>query len=112
MTELSFLLELLLNHKLPKKTKDTIKTRIDEIQMSTHINNRPVRIAGIQQAPSMQKAIEELEAEKLQKPPNPINIEGYANTPQAAQALLRRQELINNTLQGKEEKGRTSPRKY
>lgn len=112
MTELSFLLELLLNHKLPKKTKDTIKFRIDEIQTSIPTNNRPIRTTGIQQAPSMQKAIEELEAEKFQKPPNPINIDGYANTPQAAQALLKRQELINNALQGKEEKGRTSPRKY
>lgn len=32
MTELSFLLELLLNHKLPKKTKDAVAERIKVVE--------------------------------------------------------------------------------
>ena len=32
MTELTFLIELLLNHKLPKPTKDAISARIKEVE--------------------------------------------------------------------------------
>lgn len=37
MTELTFLIELLLNHKLPKPTKDAISERIREIEVNARV---------------------------------------------------------------------------
>lgn len=91
MTELSFLLELLLNHKLPKLTQTAIKTRIDEIQSSPQ--QLVVRSVPLIQNPMM--------------PPIPA----MAQTPEAAKALAERNALINQAISGKDEPGRTAPRK-
>ena len=112
MTELSFLLDLLLNHKLTKPTQTAIKERIKEVE--AQFASQPVR-PQVQrvpngQAPSMQAAIEAMEAEKGNVPPPPNQIP--AQTAAAAGALRRRQEAINIAISGKEEPGRTSPRKF
>lgn len=64
-TELSFLLTLLLEHKLPKATKDALKARIKEIQANPTampVNARimpPMAAAqAIAQAPSTMAALE------------------------------------------------------
>lgn len=79
MTELSFLLELLLEHELKKETQTLIRNRIKEIE--TLAVNKPIVVpAGaviappqVQQAPSTlaNLAREAAEAPAIQIPPPP-----------------------------------------
>lgn len=120
MTELSFLLELLMEHRLEKRTKIMLKNRIAEIQVQVtqnpypHIQNRAIPINGSNQAPSMAQKIADFEAERGIVPPHAIVPQGTQQgmSPGGAQALLDRQKLINQAVSGKEEQGRTSPRKF
>lgn len=130
MTELSFLVELLLNHKLTKPTKDAIALRIKEVEsnlpQSTQLPItassgyitpvRPIKDPTAQ-APSTQAilnadptvtghVIPPLPAE------GPVQPAQIAKTQAAVQALNARQEAIRIAISGKEEKGRTSPRKF
>lgn len=114
MTELSFLIDLLLNHKLSKPTQKAIQMRITEVE-----SNRPAPIPRVQpmlhqgQAPSMQAKIEAMENDRLlNPPPQAIGSPIQATSMTAAQALQDRQKIINQALSGKEEPGRSSPRKY
>lgn len=120
MTELSFLIDLLLNHKLPKATQTAIKERIQEVesQYAKPSMPFPARLSVIQgQAPSMAAAIASMEAEKMGEVPLPvvpivaINHQG-ATTPTAARALMDRNKKIVQAISGKEEPGQTSPRKF
>lgn len=119
MTELSFLLDLLLNHKLTKATQMAIKERISivESQYSKAPSvAAPVRQNG--QAPSMQAAIHALEQERSSEtPPLPVVPNGainmtVASSPVAAEALRQRNQAIAQAISGREEPGRTSPRKF
>jgi len=107
MTELSFLLELLLNHKLPKATKELVTERIKEVEAKlgsapTPVQRAPIRAAS-GQSPSTQKILEEMAAE-AEAP--------VTQTPAVAQAMAHRAALIAQATSGVEEKGRTSPRKF
>jgi hypothetical protein len=113
MTELSFLLELLLEHELKKDTQKLIRERIKEIEARpTAVHAQAPRPAQGNQAPSTQKLLDEM-AQATGSPvpqmaaqiPNP-------STNAAAQALMHRAELIAQAVSGKEEKGRSSPRKF
>ena len=111
MSELSFLIELLLNHKIPKKTKDLIKDRISLIE-SHRPQSQAIRPQIPLQAPSMQRSIEEMENGAIHIPQPPI-----ATSPGAAQALQKRQQLIDQAARsgpfgGHPEPGRTSPKKF
>lgn len=128
MTELTFLLELLLNHKLPKSTKEAIAARIKEVeeklsQPNMHSMHTRTAPAGFvpphlaNQAPSTIAAMMKhemapptagpvLESVPLQTPAV------IAQTPAAQAAVSARQEAINLAVSGKLEKGRTSPRKF
>ena len=89
MTELSFLLELLLNHKLPKATQLAIRDRIGSIQLEASL-------------PAPRKPIIQ----------GPEPVAQIAQSPAAAQALAQRQAAIQAALSDKPEQGRTSPRKF
>lgn len=123
MTELTFLLDLLLNHKLPMATRAAISQRIKEVeanlsngyQVPRHaqevrqaaLKDLPAHLAN--QAPSTIAALQrhpDLVAE-MAKP-----VEVVAQTPAAQQAMASRQDAINAAMAGKVEKGRTSPRKF
>ena len=116
MSELSFLLELLLEHELQKDTQKLIRERIKEIEAKPQSPapmgyNRPM-IAG--QAPSMQRAVADLEEDKaiqanFAQAQNPAQI---AQSPAVAQAMAHRAALIAQATSGVEEKGRRSPRKF
>lgn len=117
MSELSFLLSLLLEHKLPKLTKLAITDRIKEIEgrqpvqtsgFMQHSQQRPPKTA---QSPSTQRILDEMAAEG-NPALTPIEMPAIAQTPAAAAALAARQEAINIAVSGREEKGRTSPRKF
>lgn len=86
MTELSFLLELLLNHKLPKATQLAIKDRIGSLD-----DKRPT-------APVAR--VEPLRQQEIQA----------VASPQAAQALAQRQQLMDQA--GTIQPGAKSPRKF
>jgi hypothetical protein len=127
MTELSFLIELLLEHDLKVETKKAVAARIKEVEGAL----QPVRIPYVQpvaqplgvppQAPSTLALMAkhgDLSMPIVQSapvmPPIPAVI---AQTPQTAAALNARNEAIASSLgsgafTGKPEKGRTSPRKF
>jgi len=96
MTELTFLLELILNHKLPLATKNLIKDRIGQIQAE-----QPQRTA-----PAVSSPI------RLPTQTESVPVQAVAHTAAAAQALAERERLIQNALNPKPEPGRTGPRKF
>lgn len=139
MTELSFLLELLLNHKLPKATRDALAARIKEVEASfakpqiippAPAIHAPVqRPAKTAQSPSTEKLLAEKftpeEREKMAggkaiEPvpvPQPPEVPSQPVTPAAAQALQARQAAIMKAVSAgpfgaKPDDGRTSPRKW
>jgi len=128
MTELSFLLTLLLEHKLPKSTKEVLLTRIKEIEaaMSTKAiyipatSNIPIqRQPKTAQSPSTQRILDEMANEGHVLSPEPQWIHEapeipavIAQTPAAVAALNARNQAIAIAISGKEEKGRQSPRKF
>jgi hypothetical protein len=132
VSELSFLISLLLEHKLGKKTKDAIQARIKEIEVQppqrglayqqAHIQHpqRSFDSRGVGQAPSMQAKIEAMEAEKEaiargEIPPQPIPVGPPPSSAAAAQALALRQNIIQGALGesgGNFEPGRKAARKF
>lgn len=126
MTELGFLLDLLLEHdELPKDIRLKIKDRIKEIEVRPitqgfgltlpqtipgQVTCIPPHLAG--QAPSTIKNF-------MKDNPMPLNDlspeavpTSIVTSPAAAQALQARQAAISQGISGKPEKGRTSPRKF
>lgn len=89
MSELSFLIELLLNHKLPKATQIAIKARIDDIQQPATLNGQ--HHAPLNGMPTI--PIKTPPAVVFHAPPVPI--ENVAQTPAAQAALAQRQAMIN-----------------
>lgn len=109
MSELSFLLTLLLDHKLSTEVKGLIKERIKEIEFKPQINQAAPVLA--------QKAILSGQAPStianlMKEPSAQANPEMIAVTPAASQAMASRQEAIALAMSGKPEKGRQSPRKF
>lgn len=110
-SELSFLLELILDEQVPQPVKARLVRRVQEVEknytaqptqtVSRKITNNPVVAA---QSPSMQRVMEQ-NPDLIPKAPIPENAA-------TAAALQQRQAMINVALSGKEEKGRTAPRKF
>lgn len=123
MTELSFLIDLLLNEKLSKSAKEKVRERVSEVEKVFASATQFVRapnppppppsvINGAPQAPStvaamQRQALVEGSAGVLSTLPVVV-----AATPQATQAVQSRDTAINQALSGKPEPGRTSPRKF
>jgi hypothetical protein len=128
MTELSFLLDLLLNHKLPKPTREAVTARVKEVEVQLQHPQQQLRPIGqvisgigqvipphlVGQAPStiaaMMRHGDAPPAAPPAEVPAPVAIVGQ--TPAAQAALLERQAAIAGAISGKPEKGRTSPRKF
>lgn len=113
MTELDFLLTILLEHKLQNSTKLAIKDRIKEIQVYTQPVQMPrgpfVPKNPTAQAPSILAKYPDLANDITHCEPVPL--EAIAQNPETAKALADRQTLIAQAFSGKPEPGRTSPRK-
>lgn len=133
MTELSFLIDLLLNHDLKKETKDAVAMRIKDVeeqlvkssflprpmpspyQLGT-IANADGFIHEMKQAPSTLA----LMAKHGDIPPQPIPqaapapppVKEIAQTAETVAAMQARQESINAALSGKVDKVAGRPRKW
>ncbi len=140
-TELSFLVEILLNHKLAKSTRDLIAERVKAISESpTSITygrqNYPGLVnpivgpsaslpnpTGVPQSPSTLALMAKHAASDSGLAPT-VNIVPtqpaveavqpaiIAQTPMTAMAMNDRHSAIAAAMSGKPEKGRTSPRKF
>lgn len=112
-SELSFLLELVLDDQIPRPVKTRLVARIRDVEKN-YCATPQVVSRGIKaqisspivasQSPSMQKLMAD-NPDLIPKSSVPV-------TAQAAGALAQRQALINNALKEKPEAGRTSPRKF
>lgn len=119
MTELSFLIDLLLNQKLNTVVKKLIADRIREIEARPQtiqsyakpIQAIPPHLVG--QSPSTianfmkEGVIPQVIPETTTTAPAVV-----VASPAAAQAMESRKKAIAVALSGKEEPGRTSPRKF
>ena len=112
MTELSFLLELLLEHELKKDTQKLIRERIKEIEARPAPTITPTTPTRGNQAPSTQKLLDEIAQATGSPVPQTAAQIPNPSTNAAAQALMHRAELIAQAVSGKEERGRSSPRKF
>lgn len=117
MTELSFLLDLLLNHKLPKATRNIIASRIREVEESRSAA-KPSTIAAFErslisgQAPSTIAAFEKHGIQLPTQAERTIKVENIAQTPATASAMASRQQAIAESLAGKVDKQTGRPRKF
>jgi len=109
MTELQWLIKMLTKQKLSAGMKDLFIERIGEVEASL------VKVPAVMprppigtQAPSMQRAIEEM-AYQTSTSTIPDVI---AQTPQAVAALQARENAIKQATSGVPEPGRKSPRKF
>ena len=108
MSELSFLVDLLVNHKLPKATSDVVLERLKSVEASleNHAPAKP-RLPGPAQAASTQAILDR----------NPdlvaaIPVEQVAQTPAAMAAMASRETAIAESLAGKVDKTTGRPRKF
>lgn len=119
-SELSFLIELLLKHKLPSATLDLIAERIKdvEVMLTTHrspmqISPKPAISLPFQQAPSTQALLDKHAAMGIVGPvsePQPVAV--IAQTQAAAAAMASRQQAIAESIAGKTDKTTGRPRKF
>ena len=120
MTELTFLVELLLNHKLQKSTKDMIASRLKEVEegfatRSPLPTQKPASLPAhlANQAPSTLAALArhpDLAAQMAPPDPQPVAIVAQTSATQAAMAS--RAEAINEAMSGKIDKVHGRPRKF
>lgn len=129
MTETSFLIELLLEHKLQKSTKDLIKQRIKELEQERPLAMRPAPMphvattlpnpTGVPQSASTLAALARQEAEQGKPapielaptpPPEPVAV--IAQTPAAMAAMASRQQAISESIAGRVNKDTGRPRKF
>jgi len=96
MTELSFLIDLLLNHKLPKTTQQAIKARLDSLQSQPIIPSppKPAATFSVRSAPSPE--------------PPPVPFEQIAQNPTTQAALAQRQAMIDAAASRKPMPGMTT----
>lgn len=119
MTELSFLIELLLNHDLKKETKDALAARIRAVEET--LTQAPVlRIpyvapSGPQQAAStlalMAKHGDLPKIVPVEMPPIE-QVAHIAQTPATAAAMNSRNSAIAESIAGKIDKQTGRPRKF
>lgn len=114
MTELSFLLDLLFNHRLPKTAKEAIGARIKEVEEKLNEVKDPRIPFGTARSPiaaGAPQAVSTLAAmDKHGIAAESIPVEIIAQTPAAQAAMASRQAALNNA--GKIDKNAQRPRKF
>ncbi len=124
MTELSFLIDLLLNHRLGKATKDLIAMRIKELGSPVITSGTvtvlpgtplPQRTFTVPQAAStiaLMTKHGDIPPLDIPAPAAPEPVTQIAHTAAAAAAMQARNESINAALSGKVDKVSGKPRKW
>lgn len=125
MTELGFLIDLMLNHKLPLATRKSIAERIKDVESTLSGGHRgnmapaqgilqPRIRSATDQAPSTAAAIAKhngVVVERVeQHAPEPVAV--IAQTPMAMAAMESRQRAISESIAGKTDKTTGRPRKW
>lgn len=119
MTEIQWLVDIMLNNKLSEPVKQKFIARIGEVEAKlTPSRPAPFGHPGLvnpvigpsAQSPSTQAALARQQAEGIE--PFVGSNSPVAQTLGAAQALNARQQAIAIAASGAPEKGRTSPRKF
>ena len=114
-TELSWLIDLLLNQKLSTNVKKLVGWRIAEVEAhlssSITVTHTSGYVAPFKQVNNPTAQCASTQA-ILDSDPNIQPVVQIAQTAKAMQALEDRAEMIRQATSGKEEKGRTSPRKF
>lgn len=106
MTELGFLLELLLNHKLPRSTKEFVTQRVKDVELGQrNIVRAPLVLNAQAQAPSTLAALERQAVEGAT-----VAVVAQNATTQAAMAS--RAAAISESMSGKVNKDTGRPRKF
>lgn len=97
MTELTFLIELLLNHELKKETKDAIAARIKEVELLLISNPKPV----INQNRVMDTLVHSSIPSTVHQPQlPPVPPEAIAQTKATAAALQARSDAMTAAING------------
>lgn len=117
MTELSFLIDLLMNHKLSKATKELVAQRIKEVEgrissgMPLAQQQRPNPTG---QAASTVAALAKhgLPIPEVSVEPAPIPVEQIAQTPETQAAMARRQQSMLETQRRPADPATGRPRKW
>lgn len=115
MSELSFLIDLLLNHKLPKVTRDAIAGRIKEVESNASSHRpvlAPIRPAAISAQPPSTQAILDRNPDLAAAIAPPVPVENIAQTPATIAAINSRNQAISESLSGKVDKVTGRPRKF
>lgn len=139
MTELSFLIDLLLNHELQKPTKDAIAVRIIEVEAQitcpvvARVIASPSQPVGVQRQaqstldamsrhaeagftalamPILSNGPQVIHPQQLPPEMPPIPVEHIAQTQAAAQAMNSRNQAIAESIAGKIDKVTGRPRKF
>ncbi len=116
MTELSFLIDLLLNHDVSKETKAVIAERIKYVEGTLVKSSNPVLgwtppNNSTSQAPST-LALMAKHGDPVIAPTAAVPVENVAQTAATQQALAQRNEMIRAGMSGKPMAGQTSPKKF
>ncbi len=113
MSELSFLLDLMFNHKLPKSARDLVMARVKEVELGQRmivaVDNGPNYRAPPPSAPSS-RDVAQRHPDLVPVAAQPVAV--IAQTPQAVAAMNSRQIAINESLAGKVDKTSGRPRKF
>ncbi len=106
MTELDFLLDLLLEHKLPKPVQELIRNRVKIVQQQP-VRQATFQVPSLAQAPSTLANLSRASGENTPIVAAPIvPVEPVIpHTTAAAQALARRQQAINEGIKGPPSRG-------
>jgi hypothetical protein len=130
VSELSFLLDLLLNEKLSKSVKEKLTARVKEIETTVAaqpintVNFRGVQnvppervINGAVQSPSTIAAMQRQAQMEAMGPGDAQEVSQHQEgqliaSPGAAAAIASRNQALAEAMSGKPAPGRTSPKKF
>ncbi len=123
MTELDFLIDILLNHKLPKATKDLVAERIKEVGARAELAPRRMTAPTKQEIFDRSRIVDQVSYGEVPGMIDPIigptavttpyiPLQEIAKTQMAASAIASREQAIAESISGKIDKVTGRPRKF
>lgn len=99
-TELSFLIDLLLNQKLPHALREIVANRVKEVELTLNDIRLGVHQVGIPRIGVGTSELPPGPGIQIIPGPPPVPLEQIAKTPEAAAALNDRARLIGAQMEG------------